>query len=87
VSFQQAGGDLELAKPTTFLGTIANFGALDKIDLLNTPATSLSFAAGKLTVFNGSTKAATLAFSGSYQTTNFALGSDSHGGSLITWAT
>jgi hypothetical protein len=88
VSFQQpGGGELDLAKPTTFLGTIANFGTLDKIDLLSAPATSLSFAAGKLTVLDGSTKVATLAFSGSYQTANFALGSDSNGGSLITYHT
>jgi hypothetical protein len=77
--------ELEFGNPSTFLGTIANFGTMDKIDLLNTPATSRSFSGGKLTVQNGSTTVASLSFAGSYSTGNFVLGPDGQGGSLITW--
>jgi hypothetical protein len=85
ISHQTAVSELDLGKPTSFLGTIVNFGTMDKIDLLSTPATSRVFAGGELTVTNGTTKVATLAFSGSYTTNNFVLSSDGHAGSLITW--
>jgi hypothetical protein len=84
VNFQAATGELDLGKPASFLGTIAGFGSMDKIDLLSTVATNLAFAGGKLTVENGTATVATLAFSGTYTTSNFALGPDGHGGSLIT---
>jgi hypothetical protein len=85
-SFQAGGGELELGKPAGFLGTIVNFATMDKIDLLSTQATSLAFAGGKLTVENGTTTVATLAFSGSYTTSDFVLG-HTPAGSLITWHT
>jgi hypothetical protein len=85
ISHQTAVSELDLGKPASFLGTIVNFGTMDKIDLLSTPATNRVFAGGKLTVTNGTTKVATLAFSGSYTTNNFVLSSDGHAGSLITW--
>jgi hypothetical protein len=86
---QATTGTLDLGKPATFLGTIAGFGTMDKIDLLSTPATSLAFAGGKLTVDNGTTTVASLSFNGAYTTRNFVLGSDEHlhGGALITWHT
>jgi hypothetical protein len=82
---QATTGELDLGKPATFLGTIAGFGSMDKTDLLSTPATTLAFAGGKLTVDNGTTVVATLAFSGVYSNSTFALSSDGHGGSLITF--
>jgi hypothetical protein len=84
-SFQGAGGELDLGKPSTFLGTISNFGSLDKIDLLNTSATSLSYSGGKLTVKAAGTTVASLGFTESCTTNSFVLGSDGNGGSLITW--
>jgi hypothetical protein len=74
VSFQAAGGELDLGKPASFLGSIMNLGTMDQIDLLSTPATSLAFAGGKLTVDNGTTTVVTLAFGGTYTTGNFVLG-------------
>jgi hypothetical protein len=87
VSFQASGGELDLGKPASFYGTIVNFGTMDKIDLLTTQATSLAFAGGKLTVDNGMTPVASLSFNGAYTTSNFVLGLDGNGGSVIRWHT
>ena len=80
-----AVAELDLDKPSTFLGTIINFGSLDQIDLLNTTATTLSYSGGKLAVQNGSTTVANLSITGSYTTKSFALGSAGHGDALITF--
>jgi hypothetical protein len=83
VDFLTGGGTLGLAAPGTFAGKIAGFGTGDLIDLIKTPATSEKFAAGVLTVKNGSAVIANLHFSGSYTSSSFALSSDAHGGTLI----
>jgi hypothetical protein len=85
VSFLAGSSTLDFGSPASFLGTIAGFTGSDKIDLLNTAATQLSYAGGVLTVLNGTTTVATLTFSGTYNNNNFVLGSDSNGGSLISW--
>jgi fibronectin-binding autotransporter adhesin len=69
----------------SFLGTIIGFTGADKIDLLNTAATKLTYSGNQLKVLNGTTTVATLTFSGAYTSNNFVLGSDNSGGSLITW--
>jgi hypothetical protein len=85
VGFLGKTGLLDLQNAAAFAGTIAGFTASDRIDLLKTKATSLAFGSGKLSVLNGGATVGRLAFTGSYTTSNFVLGSDGHGGSLITW--
>ena len=85
LSFLASSGELTLGSPATFLGTIAGFTGADKIDLLDTTATKLAYAGGKLSVLDGTATIATLTLSGSYALKNFVLGSDHQGGALITW--
>ena len=76
-------GALDLNAPGVFAGIIAGFGARDLIDLINTPATSATFANSVLTVHNGAATAASMHFAGNYTGANFHLTSDNHGGTLI----
>lgn len=85
VDFLTGSALLKLVGAGSFAGTIADFGTGDKIDLLNTAATSLHFSGGVLSVDNGSVGVAHLHFSGSYTNSNFALSSDGHGGSMISF--
>jgi hypothetical protein len=85
LNFLAGTGDLGIGAPASFLATIAGFTGSDTIDLLKTAATKLSYAGGVLTVLNGTATVAKLALSGTYTTTNFVLGSDNHGGALISW--
>jgi hypothetical protein len=85
VDFTTDSGLLDLADPAAFLAAIANFGAGDRIDLLGTAATKLTYANDTLTVLNGSTAVATLHFSTSESLSDFGLSSDGAGGSLISF--
>jgi hypothetical protein len=85
VDFLASTGALDLTKPSTFLGTISGFGGSDAIELVNTKETGFGFTNGILTVMDGTKTVATLDFSGSYTKTDFALGSDGHGGTAITF--
>jgi hypothetical protein len=78
-------GALALTAPTSMLGTIAGFAGSDMIDLMKTPETAFSYAAGILTVKSGSTTEATLHFAGTYTAASFAIVPDGHGGSLISF--
>jgi len=80
-----AGETLDLSAPSAFLGHISGFAGTDKIDLVSSAATTLTYSGGTLTVLNGTTKVASLAFNGSYTLADFHLGSDGHNGSLITF--
>jgi len=84
VSFIGSGGDLVLQKPLGFNGTITGFGGQDSIDLINTVFTSESVASGNRLIgqYNGST-VAVLKFTGTYVLSNFNIGTDGHGGTLI----
>jgi len=81
VDFLAATGLLDLAAPLAFTGTISGFGSNARIDLLNTPETSYSYANNILTVQNGSTIVASLHFTDS--SNSFSLTSDQHGGTFI----
>lgn len=85
VDFLNHAGVLALTAADTFHGTIADFAGAAKIDLVKAPATSLSYSGGVLTVANGGAAVAHLDFIGNYNTSNFALSSDGHGGSLVTF--
>ena len=70
---------LQLDDPADFHGTIAGFAATDTITLRNTPFTSFNYAAtdagsGVLTLTDNGATVASLAFTGSYQTSDFNLG-------------
>jgi hypothetical protein len=85
VDFGSGGGLLELGTPLDFAGTIAGFASGDTIDLLSTPATALSYANQVLTVKDNTQVVAKLTFEGNYTTKDFALTSDQHGGTNITF--
>ena len=85
VNFLAGTGLLDLTKPATFLGHIAGFGASDHIDLLKQAATSVSYVNGTLSVLNAGKTVASLTFSGNYTSANFAVNSDGHNGSIITF--
>jgi hypothetical protein len=84
VTFTGAG-ELGLAAPASFTGTVDGFGSGDQIDLGKLAATSLSFAGGTLTVHDGAAVVDQLHFAGSYTSADFGLAADSHGGSLINF--
>jgi fibronectin-binding autotransporter adhesin len=87
VDFLATTGSLDLTQPRFFTGVIEGFGGSDQIDLVNTPATGFSYSPSHvLTVQNGSQTVAALRFAGSYTQSDFALGSDGHGGTAITFA-
>jgi hypothetical protein len=84
VTFTGSTGTLELGAPLSFAGTIAKFADSDVIDLLDTSMTDLTLSYSTstkiLTVTNSSGTVATLTFSGSYGTDDFAAVSDGNGG-------
>ena len=85
VNFQSGSSLLALTEPANFGGMLAGFGSGDRIDLVDTAATGLSFAGGVLTVTQTGGAAASLHFAGGYTTADFALKSDAHGGMFITF--
>ena len=85
IVFGANANKLLLADPSGVAAHILDFATGDAIDLLGTVATKLSYAAGALTASNGSTLVAQLEVKGSYTIASFKLGSDGHGGSLISY--
>ncbi len=85
LQFLGAAGTLSLASPQQFAAAIKGFGGSDAIDLLATKETGYGFANNVLTVSNGSSTVASLNFTGSYSTANFAFGGDGNGGTMITF--
>ncbi len=80
-----ANATLQLGTPTSLTSTLSGFGSGDVIDLQHLSANGLSFAAGTLTVSQGNTTVDQIAFAGSYTTANFALGTNGHGGTDISF--
>jgi len=85
VQFGATSGLLDLTDPLAFDGAISDFGGKDQIDLLNTASTTFTFASGTLTIENGSATVAKLDFAGAYTKSDFAISSDAHGGTLLTF--
>lgn len=85
VDFLAGTGLMDLTQAISFDGYIDGFGAGDQIDLVNTAETSFHYAAGVLTVKDGTASVASLHFTGSYTTGSFTLMGDHHGGTLITF--
>ncbi len=83
--FATGGDDLSIADPSDVTGALHNFASGDTIDLVNLAATSLSFFGSKLTIKNGKVVIGTLTFQGSYNTADFSLQSDGHGGTEINF--
>jgi hypothetical protein len=83
VDFLAAAGQLDLTYPARFLGTIAGFHGQDSIDLVGTALPSLSFANNVLTVLRGGTVEASLHFAPGLSLSDFTVGSDGHGGTVI----
>jgi hypothetical protein len=74
---------LNLVTRDDFGGHISGFGANDVIDLVDTIVNHKSFAAGVLTLSDGSSPLAHLNFNGAYSTSSFSLSTDHNGGTLI----
>jgi VCBS repeat-containing protein len=92
VTFAAATGMLQIEQASMFDGTISGFDAHDGIDLVDIsfgPTTTLGYTAnsgntgGTLTVNDGF-HSANLALLGNYTAANFAVSSDSHGGTLVS---
>jgi hypothetical protein len=83
ITFTGIGGTTELGAPGQFAPTVDGFAVGDKIDLLQTAVTGLSYASGVLTVTNGSTTVASLNVAGAYSTPDFTFASDNNGGTDI----
>jgi len=86
VVFDTSGATLDLADPSGFAATLADFATQDSIDLLKHVVTKDSFSAGTLTLTDGSTVVAALHFSGTYTAADFSIKSDGHGGTSIGFA-
>ena len=85
VTYVGPGGKVALAAPTNFQATISGFGTADTIDLTAmaySPAMTLTYAAGMLTVISGA-QVVNLKMAGSYVTSNFSLATDGAAGTLI----
>ena len=92
VTFVGATGTLSLDQPTTFTGTVAGFGAQDRIDLSSIgfgAHTTLGYSenkshtGGTLTIADG-THAAAIALLGNYMASTLVTASDGHGGTFVT---
>ena len=81
---------LELRSSDAFYGQLLHFSAGDSIDLAAFDPTGLSLlyangaSGGTLSLHEG-TMNASLHFAGDYTSANFKMGSDGHGGALITY--
>ena len=80
------GGDetLRLGTPTHVTSTFEGFATGDVIDLQGIQATSLAYANGTLTLYNGQSAADTLTFLGHYTQAQFSIGTDGHSGTDVT---
>jgi hypothetical protein len=88
VSFGNAAGDaLTLTKSGVIEGGIAGLTGTDSIDLVGITATSESFSAGTLTLYDHGHSVASLSLVGGFNTSEFTLGSDGQGGTNITLGT
>jgi beta-glucanase (GH16 family) len=91
VTFQSSTGTLRLDHSSTFSGEILSFtgtgmlSSSDQIDLRDVKYSSAntSYASGVLTVADGLSDTAKLAFSGSYTLATFKLASDGSGGTIV----
>ena len=84
IAFDAADGVLGLANLGGFQGTIVAFAPGDKIDLVNTTATSEVYSQGTLTLYDGAMSVGCMRIDGNYSTASFTLGADGHGGTDIT---
>ena len=76
---------LYVARPAALSSTIAGFAASDEIDLKDITATTLSFTAGTLTLYDGNTAVDSLTFAGDYAQSDFMIMSDGQGGTDIQY--
>ena len=79
------GEGLSIAAGVTVDTMLVGFKGADVIDFLHTAATSLAFTGNTLLLEDGSQNVGTLQFASGYSLGNFALNSDGHGGSKITF--
>lgn len=87
VAFSDATGTLTLSSAASFAATLSGAIVGDRIDLLNTAATTAAVnAKDQLVVTSNGARVATIQLAGDYAHTAFKVAGDGHGGSLITLA-
>ena len=90
LSFDAGAGLLKLETGWRLSGALANFGALDTIDLAGQATTSLVYsgttAGGTLTVLDGAATVAAIGFAGDFTHSRFGNSSDGAGGTDIALA-
>ena len=77
---------LTIAKPSALISRVGGFSASDTIDLKGISATTLTFLAGTLTLYDGAAAVDTLTFAGSYVQADFMIKADSGGGTDILYS-
>ncbi len=88
IQFNEPGEKLVIGSAASFQGTIENIVANDTIDLSGVVGDTLRYDANSnvLSVLQGSTVAAQLTLSGSYDGARFVLSSDGEGGTDIAYS-
>ena len=76
---------LALGAPTSVTSTLSGFGSGDVVDLEHLKADSLSYGGGILTLMEGTAVVDRISLAGHYNTANFALSADGHGGTDINF--
>jgi hypothetical protein len=79
-------GHLTIGDAKGFTSPITGFGTGDVVDLSHLKATSATFADNTLTLLNGTATVGSLAFAGTFTSSNFSLTADGHGGTNLTFA-
>jgi hypothetical protein len=79
-------GTLTLAAPASVTSTLSGFHTGDVVDLQGLVANTLSYAGGTLTLSKGSVAVDKLYFSGSHTLGDFALQSDTMGGTDVVYS-
>jgi Ca2+-binding RTX toxin-like protein len=80
IAFQGTAATLKLDDAAHFHGVVSGFSFGDAIDLVGISPANVSVGAGALSYGTGS-----IALAGNYNPADFTVGSDSHGGTDVTW--
>jgi T5SS/PEP-CTERM-associated repeat protein len=84
-TFSAGKGLLDLGDPAHFASHILGFGTSDQIDLDGVLTRSQSYSGQTLTLDAVDGRTINIGFAGAYTAANFAVASDGHGGSLISF--
>ena len=87
IAFLGGGGEtLKLGTPGQVTSTLQGFAAGDVVDAETVHATSLRYAGGTLTLYDGQSVVDTLTLLGKYAQSDFSLKADGHGGTNVVFS-